>query len=146
MIKMSFNDGWKYGHIGEDWRKEVTLPHDAMILENRTADSASGKNAGWYEGYDYVYEKSFTAPEEWKGKKVVLEFEGVYRNAKVYINGKEAGGWAYGYTGFYVQADGFLNFGGENTIKVEAFNADQPNSRWYSGAGIYGCTCCPKSI
>lgn len=137
MIKMSFNDGWKYGHIGEDWRKEVTLPHDAMILENRTADSASGKNAGWYEGYDYVYEKSFTAPEEWKGKKVVLEFEGVYRNAKVYINGKEAGGWAYGYTGFYVQADGFLNFGGENTIKVEAFNADQPNSRWYSGAGIY---------
>lgn len=55
----------------------------------------------------------------------------------MYINGQLAGQWAYGYTGFYVEADKFLKYGEENEIRVEAFNADQPNSRWYSGAGIY---------
>lgn len=137
MIRMNFNENWQYGHLGEDWRKPVTLPHDAALCENRSADSPAGKNTGWYEGYDYVYEKTFTAPAEWKDKNIVFEFESVYRNPKVYINGQLAGQWAYGYTGFYVQADKFLNYGGENTVKVEAFNADQPNSRWYSGAGIY---------
>ena len=137
MIRMNFNENWQYGHLGEDWRKPVTLPHDAALCENRSADSPAGKNTGWYEGYDYVYEKTFTAPAEWKDKNIVFEFESVYRNPKVYINGQLAGQWAYGYTGFYVQADKFLKYGGENTVKVEAFNADQPNSRWYSGAGIY---------
>lgn len=137
MKKMSFNEGWQYGHLNEDWRKPVTLPHDAMIFEKRTPDSPGGKNTGWYEGYDYVYEKTFAAPAEWRGKCIVLEFESVYRNPKVYINGQLAGSWAYGYTGFYVEADKFLKYGQQNTIKVEAFNADQPNSRWYSGAGIY---------
>lgn len=137
MIRMNFNENWQYGHLGEDWRKPVTLPHDAALCENRSADSPAGKNAGWYEGYDYVYEKTFTAPAEWKDKNIVFEFESVYRNPKVYINGQLAGQWAYGYTGFYVQADKFLKYGDENTVKVEAFNADQPNSRWYSGAGIY---------
>lgn len=137
MIRMNFNENWQYGHLGEDWRKPVTLPHDAALCENRSADSPAGKNTGWYEGYDYVYEKTFTAPAEWKHKNIVFEFESVYRNPKVYINGQLAGQWAYGYTGFYVQADKFLKYGDENTVKVEAFNADQPNSRWYSGAGIY---------
>ena len=137
MIRMNFNENWQYGHLGEDWRKPVTLPHDAALCENRSADSPAGKNTGWYEGYDYVYEKTFTAPAEWKDKNIVFEFESVYRNSKVYINGQLAGQWAYGYTGFYVQADKFLKYGDENTVKVEAFNADQPNSRWYSGAGIY---------
>ena len=134
---MSFNEGWCYGHLNEDWRKEINLPHDAMIYENRTADSPGGKNTGWYEGFDYVYEKSFDVPAEWKKGDVVLEFEGVYRNAKVYLNGQLAGGCAYGYTTFFVDAGKFLNYGGKNEIRVEAFNADQPNSRWYSGAGIY---------
>ncbi len=137
MIRMNFNENWQYGYLGEDWRKPVTLPHDAALCENRSADSPAGKNTGWYEGYDYVYEKTFTAPAEWKDKNIVFEFESVYRNPKVYINGQLAGQWAYGYTGFYVQADKFLKYGDENTVKVEAFNADQPNSRWYSGAGIY---------
>lgn len=137
MSKLNFNENWQYGHLGEEWRKSVTLPHDAMIYEKRTPDSPGGKNTGWYEGYDYVYEKKFAVPEEWKEKNVVFEFESVYRNPKVYINGQLAGQWAYGYTGFYVEADKFLKYGEENEIRVEAFNADQPNSRWYSGAGIY---------
>ena len=135
--KISFNEGWRYGHLDEDWRKEVTLPHDGMLCEHRTPESPAGKNTGWFEGHDYVYEKQFTAPAEWAGKTVLLEFEGVYRNAKVYINGKMAGSCAYGYGTYFIDAGRFLNFGGENGIRVEAFNADQPNSRWYSGAGIY---------
>lgn len=137
MQKISFNEGWEYGHIGEEWRKSVTLPHDAMLSEKRTADSAGGKNTGWYEGYDYFYEKKFSVPSDWKSKHIVFEFEGVYRNAKVFINGKPAGGRAYGYSDFYIDADKFLKYGEDNVIRVEAFNADQPNSRWYSGAGIY---------
>ena len=137
MKKSEFNCGWKYGRLGEAWRKEVVLPHDAMIAEKRSENNAGGKNIGWFEGHDYVYEKTFVAPLEWQNKDVVFEFEGVYRNAKVYINGKYAGGRVYGYSNFYVQANAFLNYGHENEIRVEAFNADQPNSRWYTGAGIY---------
>ncbi len=137
MSKIGFNENWRYGHLNEQWRREVTLPHDAMLCEKRTADSPGAKNTGWYEGHDYVYEKNFPVPAEWKGGEVFIEFEGVYRDAKVYINGEFAGGCAYGYTGFFVDAGKHLNYGEENAIRVEAFNADQPNSRWYSGAGIY---------
>ena len=137
MQKISFNEGWLFGRLNEESRREVTLPHDAMIGEKRTAESAGGKNTGWYEGHDYVYEKTFSVPDEWKEKHIVFEFEGVYRNAKAYINGQLAGGRAYGYSNFYVDADKFLEFGKDNVIRVEAFNSDQPNSRWYSGAGIY---------
>ena len=137
MGKIDFNKGWRYGHLNEPWRKEVTLPHDAMLCEKRTADSPGAKNTGWYEGFDYVYEKTFPAPAEWKERRIFIEFEGVYRDARVYINGFFAGGCAYGYSGFFVEAGSHLRIGEENTIRVEAFNANQPNSRWYSGAGIY---------
>lgn len=137
MKKTGFNENWEYGRMGESERWAVKLPHDAMLRENRSADSPGGKNTGWYEGRDYVYEKKFSAPEEWKDKEVIFEFEGVYRNPRVYINGKLACEAAYGYTNFYVNANGFLEYGKENEIRVEAYNSDQPNSRWYSGAGIY---------
>lgn len=136
-MKISFNSGWKYGHLGEEPRTEVDLPHDAMLRERRGADCPGGKNTGWFEGRDYVYEKKFFVPEEWAAKDIFFEFEGVYRNAKVYLNGTLAGGRAYGYSGFYIRANEFLRRGEENEIRVEAFNADQPNSRWYTGAGIY---------
>ena len=138
MKRIDFNNGWKYRRAGgnESW-KEVTIPHDAMISERRTADSAGGINTGWFEGYDYVYEKTFEVPEEMKENEVSFEFEGVYHNAEVYINDRKAGFRPYGYTNFYVEADPYLKYGEENVIRVIAHNADQPNSRWYSGAGIY---------
>ena len=88
------------------------------------------------EGRDYVYTKTFTVSEAELSQYHVLEFEGVYRKAEVFINGKKAAFRPYGYTNFYVELDSFLR-AGENTIEVIARNADQPNSRWYSGAGIY---------
>lgn len=138
MIGLNFNDGWKFRRLdrNETWRT-VTLPHDAMIFEKRTKDSEGGTNTGWFEGYDYEYEKSFPVPADYADKHVAFEFEGVYRNAEVYLNGVKAAYRPYGYTNFYVEADGLLRYGEENLIRVIARNADQPNSRWYSGAGIY---------
>ena len=71
------------------------------------------------------------------GKKIILEFESVYHNAEVYINDKKAAFRPYGYTNFYVDLEGFVDFEKENEIRVIAKNTDQPNSRWYSGTGIY---------
>lgn len=138
MKKISFNEGWKCYRTGEPERAfDVTVPHDAMLLDERSETSASGVNAGWYEVQDYTYEKTFQVPREYEGHAVTFEFEGVYRKASVYINGKKAAFHDYGYTGFYVKADDFLKYGEENHIRVEAVNSDQPNCRWYSGTGIY---------
>ena len=138
MKKIDFNDGWTYCRIWEETTKTaVTIPHDAMISEKRTQDSAGGINTGWFEGYDYIYEKEFEVPEEYAEKEIYFEFEGVYHNAEVYLNEKKAAYRPYGYTNFYVDAKEYLNFGKTNKIQVIAHNADQPNSRWYSGAGIY---------
>ena len=70
-------------------------------------------------------------------KKVLIEFESVYHNAEVYINGKKAAYRPYGYTNFYVDTEGLLKYEAQNEIRVIARNSDQPNSRWYSGTGIY---------
>ena len=115
----------------------VTLPHDAMLSEPRTQESTGEGNIGWYIGGDYEYTKKFTVPKEYENHKVLIEFEGVYHNAEVHINGKKVAGRPYGYTNFYINTDGFFKFGEENEVKVIAHNADQPNSRWYSGTGIY---------
>ena len=76
-------------------------------------------------------------PADYKDKDAVFEFEGVYHNAEVLINGQQAAFRPYGYTNFYVDANPYLKYGETNRIEVIARNADQPNSRWYSGAGIY---------
>ena len=137
MQEILFNEDWKYRHLGEGEWIPVTLPHDAMIGEERSPDADGGTNTGWFAGRDYEYEKTFFVPAEYRHKQVTFEFEGVYRNAEVYLNGEKAAFRPYGYTNFYVEADEFLRYGQENTIRVVARNSDQPNSRWYSGAGIY---------
>ncbi len=137
MIKLNFNEGWDWHRLGEESWKKTDLPHDALIFEDRKAGMPCGVNLGWYECHDYEYMKTFILPEEYEGKELVFEFEGVYRNAEVYINGALACKRPYGYTNFYVPATEHLHFGKKNSIHVIARNADQPNSRWYSGAGIY---------
>ena len=138
MKKLDFNRGWTCRHLdAEGPGFPVTIPHDAMISEKRTENSAGGINTGWFEGYDYLYEKEFMIPEEYRELEVFFEFEGIYHNAEVYLNGKKAAFRPYGYTNFYVDASQYLKFGEQNQICVIARNADQPNSRWYSGAGIY---------
>ena len=129
--------GWTCRHLGDTAPgKPVTLPHDAMLAEPRTALSAGGTNTGWYEGHDYEYRRTLTVPENELTDTHILEFEGVYHNAEVWLNGQKAAFRPYGYTNFYVDCAPYLH-AGENELRVIARNADQPNSRWYSGAGIY---------
>lgn len=129
--------GWTCRHLGDTAPgKPVTLPHDAMLAEPRTALSAGGTNTGWYEGYDYEYRRTLTVPENELADTRILEFEGVYHNAEVWLNGQKVAFRPYGYTNFYVDCAPYLH-AGENELRVIARNADQPNSRWYSGAGIY---------
>ena len=137
MKATSLLTGWTCRHLGDTAPgKPVTLPHDAMLAEPRTALSAGGTNTGWYEGYDYEYQRTLTVPENELADTHILEFEGVYHNAEVWLNGQKAAFRPYGYTNFYVDCAPYLH-AGENELRVIAHNADQPNSRWYSGAGIY---------
>lgn len=137
MINLSFNDNWIFGVVGQTEKTTVTLPHDAMLNEPRSIEFPSGKNAGYLQGNDYIYEKDFLIPSDYKDKDIIFEFEGVYREAEVYINDKKAAFRPYGYTNFYVDATKLINFGQSNKIQVIARNKEQPNSRYYSGAGIY---------
>lgn len=138
MKRTLFIDGWQYKRLGSDRPAiPITLPHDAMLSEPRTELSAGGINTGWYEGHDYIYTKTFTPDGTLAAQTAILEFEGVYHNAEVWLNEEKLAFRPYGYTNFYVDLTGKLRANQENTLEVIARNADQPNSRWYSGAGIY---------
>ncbi|MEK4459488.1 MULTISPECIES: glycoside hydrolase family 2 TIM barrel-domain containing protein [Paenibacillus] len=142
MIRNSFNDGWTVGPSTGFFNmtpgeapKKVTLPHDAVITQLRKKHTASGHKKGYFPDGTFEYVKKFFVSEEYKEKRVTFEFEGVYMNAMVYINGDFAGQHPYGYSNFYIKADRFLKYGEENEIKVVARSND--DSRWYTGAGIY---------
>lgn len=137
MKKISFNENWTFKKQGENQFVPVVIPHDAMIHEEREPDGPGGSAHGYFPGGIYVYEKRFKVPDEWKTQTVLLEFEGVYKNSSVMINGQEAGGRPYGYVPFQICLDKYLRYGEENTITVMADNSLLPNSRWYTGSGIY---------
>jgi hypothetical protein len=137
MQTINFCAGWKFKRQGMDKAELIDLPHDAMIYEKRDGQATSGSAGAFFPGGVYEYEKTFDAPLDWAEKIVSFRFECVYKNSTVYINNREAGGCAYGYSQFYVRAEDTLIYGGENTIKVIVRNDDQPNSRWYTGSGIY---------
>ncbi|GFP77547.1 glycoside hydrolase family 2 TIM barrel-domain containing protein [Clostridium fungisolvens] len=138
MQVIDFNANWNYKHLNvNDEAKIINIPHDAMLSEPRSEANPGGGNISWFAGGDYLYSKTFDVPMEYCDKTIVFEFEGVYKNSEVYINGEKAGYRPYGYTNFYVEAHRFLKFGEKNEIQVIVHNSDQPNSRWYSGSGIY---------
>ncbi len=83
----------------------------------------------------WEYEKAFVVPEEQRGKRILIEFEGVYRSAAVYVNGTLVGHRPYGYSNFAVSIGEHLRYGEDNTITVDA--TAHEDARWYSGAGIY---------
>lgn len=123
-----------------NWQ-EVQLPHDWSIKHPVSKENA-GK--GWMEGsMGYLpggigwYRKGFQLPKSYEGKKVVIQFDGVYHQTDVYINGVHLGFHPYGYTTFEYDLTPYLNYGGENTIAVRVDHSDSPTSRWYSGSGIY---------
>lgn len=138
MKKMNWNGGWLFSNdIRKAEETPVMLPHDAMLTEKRLPGMKNGAAAGFYPGGRYVYRKVFRAEEVWRDQSVLLEFEGIYQNSTVLLNGRKVGGWVYGYTGFTVDLTGKLDIGGDNEIIVIADNSRTPNSRWYTGSGIY---------
>ncbi|HEY3704804.1 MAG TPA: glycoside hydrolase family 2 TIM barrel-domain containing protein [Terracidiphilus sp.] len=139
--------GWKF-FLGDPSRAEapsfadlswraVDLPHDWSIESKPEKDNPSGAGAGFFPGGIGWYRKSFQVPAEWKGKRVSVEFDGVYRDATVYLNGHKLGTHPYGYTAFTFNLTPELNPTGVNVLAVRVDNSAQPNSRWYSGSGIY---------
>lgn len=115
----------------------VTLPHDAMVSESRSAANPAGVACGFYAGGDYEYKKIFHVEKADAGQTFILEFEGIYNRGYVYINGALAGSTHYGYTGTFLDITPYLYFDADNVILVKAINSDVPNSRWYTGSGIY---------
>ena len=92
---------------------------------------------GFMQGGLGWYRKSFTVPASWSGRRVSLEFDGVYHRSTVYVNGREVGFHPYGYTAFAYDITDWLVPGRENTVAVKVDHSDFPTSRWYSGSGIY---------
>lgn len=138
MNKIRWNKNWFFCNLlRPDTGREVTLPHDAMQTEKRLPNMKNGAAAGFFPGGRYQYRKRFTAPEDWRDQSVIVEFEGVYQNSSVLCNDVQIGGWVYGYTGFTVDLTEHLRIGEENEIRVIADNSRTPNSRWYTGSGIY---------
>lgn len=135
-MKLDFNQGWKVYKVGtEDKVQCVNTPHDAMITEER-CKCLNGANSGYFPGGRYIYEKSFAIEQAQIGQYIALYFEGVYRCATVYINGKKVHYQAYGYTEFEIDISDLVT-AGENTVKVDVDNSLEPNARWYTGSGIY---------
>src|SRR6266851_3650414 len=146
-IRETFDFGWKF-HRGDfpDAQKpefsdsgwnSLDLPHDWSIEgpfnESEPASAPGGylpTGIGWYR-------KRFTLPASYKNKQLTIEFDGVYQNSEVWINGEYLGKRPYGYVPFFYDLTPHLAFGRENVIAVKVDNSRQTNCRWYSGSGIY---------
>lgn len=137
MRRSSFNDGWVFYRDNSTVGTPVTLPHDAMIGSQRTPDAPSTGEQGNFAGGTYRYVKRFLAPASWAQRRIVLQFGGVYRHARATLNGHEVAACAYGWTPFFADLSDALLPGEENELVVTCDNAAQPDSRWYTGAGIF---------
>lgn len=148
MRKVGFDRGWRF-HLGDVpdalWRgslddagwRSVDLPHDWSIELQRDPTAPSGSAGGYFPTGVGWYQKRFSVPAEWRGKTVLVEFEGVYMNAEVWLDEHFLGRHPYGYTGFRYDLTDALAPAPEHVLRVLVDNSAQPNSRWYSGSGIY---------
>lgn len=144
---IDFNTSWKF-HLGDvpdakdplfkddSWRS-LNVPHDWSIEGDFSKDHPSTPGGGALPGGTGWYRKSFDIPASDKGRLVYIDFEGVYHNSEVWINGHYLGKRPNGYISFRYDLSDFLKYGQKNVISVKVDNSKQPNSRWYSGSGIY---------
>jgi beta-galactosidase len=146
-LELAADSGWKFllgdpagaetpAFADGSWRT-VNLPHDWSIEAAPDKNSPSGAGGGWFPGGTGWYRKTFRTSPTWKGKHVTVEFDGVYKDATVYLNGHKLGTHPYGYTSFQFDLTPGLDFTAPNVLAVRVDNSEQPNSRWYSGSGIY---------
>ena len=101
MRKEKIHQDWYFWKDGQEAEKQnISLPHDAMIFERRVPELENGNASGFFPGGKYVYVKQIFGEEAYRDQAVLVEFEGVYMNSTVYLNGEQVGGWVYGYTNF----------------------------------------------
>lgn len=140
-----FNFDWKF-KLGETANAEKTdfddsnwrmldLPHDYQIEMpwNDKANRSRGfkdMSTGWYR-------KTFDADPAWRGRRVIIDFEGIMLHGDAYLNGKKIGGTDYGYLGFESDVTRLLKYGSKNVLAVHCSTGESKNSRWYTGGGLY---------
>ena len=125
------------GMLSEDKGVIVNLPHDGMIGTPVTPDAPAKSDSGYFTGGLTNYTKYVMIPSEWKNDCVGLQFDGVMMNATVDINGGRVCLQNYGYAPFYVDLTNYVTFGEENRITINTNTSMQPNSRWYTGSGLF---------
>lgn len=118
------------------WR-QLDLPHDWSIEGDFLGSNPAGAGGGALPGGVGWYRKHFTLKDKDKTSRYLIDFDGVYMNSTVYINGHLVGNRPYGFSSFQYDLTPYINKVGENVIAVRVDNSDQPNCRWYSGCGIY---------
>ena len=147
MFKQNLCFDWRFHYLDRagprfmspavsDWRV-VDLPHDWSIEMPRSPNNISSDSGGYFPMGCGWYQKGLELQDEWRGKKVLVAFEGVYMNAEVWLNRHYLGRHPYGYTSFNFDLTPYLDWEGPNELKVYVDNSHQLNSRWYSGSGIY---------
>lgn len=146
-VTEDFNKDWKF-YLGaidsannkdfndSDWRL-LNLPHDWSIEGEFSIEHPATPGGGALPGGLGWYRKKFMLDDQYEGKQVFVHFDGVYMNSEVWINGHYLGKRPNGYISFRYNISPYINIGKENTIAVKVDNSQQPNSRWYSGSGIY---------
>lgn len=145
--RQSFDKGWlfaladsagmeKSAYADNTWRA-LDLPHDWAIEGDFQPTHPSGASGGALPGGTGWYRKHFTVDPKDKFDRYTVTFDGVYMNSTVYINGHKLGTRPYGYSTFEYDLTPYINKKGDNVLAVKVDNSDQPNSRWYSGCGIY---------
>ena len=145
--KVNFDKAWKF-HLGDlrnaemndfndaDWRV-LDLPHDWSIEGAFSDTNRATPGGGALPGGVGWYRKSFKIPSDEKDKKIYLRFDGVYMNSTVWLNGHLLGNRPNGYISFRYDLTPYIKWGRKNVVAVKVDNSKQPNSRWYSGSGIY---------
>src|SRR3989442_15737872 len=145
----NFDHGWRF-HLGDvpgggaqdpafadaAWRP-LDVPHDWSIEGEFSEQNPAGVGGGALPGGVGWYRKTFSVPAADSGRIRFIEFDGVYRNSEVWINGAYLGKRPYGYSPFRYDLTPHLRYRARNVIAVRVDNSQQPNSRWYSGSGIY---------
>jgi len=145
--KVKFNSDWKFmlddkavfespAFNDSTWRS-LDLPHDWSVEGKFEAKNPAGGNGAFLPCGIGWYRKTFVLPDSMKTKRVVIQFDGIYMNSKIYLNGHFLGQYPYGYSTFQYDLTNLIQFGKPNLIAVRVDNSLQPSSRWYSGSGIY---------
>lgn len=135
-VLQDIKDGHLNATIDSNWRR-VDLPHDWSIESHFSDSFPATPGGGALPGGIGWYRKTFTLDESCQDKCVFVDFDGVYRNSQVWINGHFLGERPSGYQSFRYDLTPFIKIGQQNVLAVRVDNSEQPNSRWYSGSGIY---------